>query len=885
MSGYDIESFDYGGQQRVISDAKGIKFSNHYGADGSGYGYLKFDLERDIGVAHSDVGFGYRVKIRKGFKVIYDGMIREIGEATREGIGTISVSAVGYIIAAEDAPEILRNFCNVDLSKWEADQIPGSSFQPQNYATSSGEDGLILNATTQLVEANTYTELKFDFWPGEIAERLKCDVYMNLGNGVTFDGDVDYGVIFDGDVLSIDGPNKYVFYKNNSTDSVISVGMTLYNVTQDLSNVITAVDASLDRITVTTDPAAWNADDEIYIRNALFSATISSVASQVITYGSDTGEQNISNSSVLKNITRDEAAVVSSFDTALDTITVTGDISSWVGTDSIAIELAGIQSSTYLFYKNNSDETKIVSGMVVTNISKNISTTIDSVDTTLNRIKCTSSPSSWVVDDIMFVPGPLFTANVVSVAGSVITYTNETGEGNISTAYELVNLTKKDSSGISSNDTGADTITASGDVSSWALNDVIIIPAPLFQATVSTVSSTQITFTGEAGLRIVNSDTGWVLHNITEDAVATVASWTAPDKLDVAVAGEISTWTGDTVYIYTPYSVDLRDSNDDILWPSDWRLGAVSGLTSGINVTTTGSPTGLKVRFGSYMAGSGNERSFAKIESVKAYSTLSDITMETLAKAMLTDLAVLGIDSSESDIAAITKVIEPSVFEFKDIKEALTETAKFGSQNSSRVAWGLRLNDAKKFFVEEFPADIGYTLIKEGDRSDVEVTADLGESVQRLRGVYTNALGEQVIMDWLEDTTAYYGSYYVSRTESLSNIDNDTDAQAYLQLILGEDATPPIASSYTVRGEAVRDVYGNVIPFDEVVANGKYIEVEDFRAAITGSQVSDLSGNWVRDRLVAVEIDIDAETVKLTPGQARKTFEVYMAELSRIAGL
>lgn len=883
---YDIETYNYDGRQYVITDAIDIKFSNHYGSDGSGFGYLKFSLERRVGVRYNDVGFGYIVIIRKALKVIYKGMIREIGESTKNGVGTIVVSAVGLAIVAEDAPEILRNFCNTDLSKWAtAGEVPGNLYRPDLFSASSAGNGLVLAAGTQAVIENQYTEMKFDFYEGEVAERIKFDVLLNLGRGVSFDADVDYGVIFTADIDSVNIPSYYVYYKNNSDHDVIDTGMSLYNVTQDLSTTITAIDKPTKRLTVDSSLSSWGVDDEIYIREPLFSATISGVAGSVITYSGDVGENNISTSRQLDNTTQGLSTGISSSSAAANTITASGDVSGWVATDSIAIRIAGIQESTYLFYKNNSDETKVSAGMTASNITQVLATTITAIDTGLNRLTVGSSISSWSPDDEMYIQGPYFTASIVSIAGSVITYTSEIGEGNLSASYDLINLTKKDVSGITSYDTGANTITATDDVSTWQANDTIIIPAPLFTATVSGISGPQITYTGAVGERVVNSDTGWVLHNTTKDDLATIASWTAPDKLDVTVGAEISVWSGDTIAIYTPYRVEVRDSNEAILWPTDWRSGAVSGAVPSINVTSTGSPTSFRVLFKAYIAGSGDDSSFARLSSVKVYSTELDVTMETIAKAMLAQMTTLGIDSSEEDIAAITKVVEPSVYEFKDIKAALSESAKFGSQNDKQVAWGIRPNNLDKFFVEEFPTDVKYIIAKSSGNSDVEVSADMGESVQRIRGVYTNKLGERVIMSWVEETDQYFGSYYISRTETLQNIDNDTDAQAYIQMLFNEQKRPPVSSSYITKGEVVRDFRGNVVPFDEVVADGSFIEVEDFRAAITGEQVSDLSANWVRDRLIAAEIDIDNKSVKLIPGKARKTFEIYMAELSRIAKL
>ena len=58
-----LRTLDNGGVSRDIDDAVGLSWSTHRGPQGGGFGYLKFDLPRRIGVNYADIGYGFEVTL------------------------------------------------------------------------------------------------------------------------------------------------------------------------------------------------------------------------------------------------------------------------------------------------------------------------------------------------------------------------------------------------------------------------------------------------------------------------------------------------------------------------------------------------------------------------------------------------------------------------------------------------------------------------------------------------------------------------------------------------------------------------------------------------------------------------------------------------------
>lgn len=747
--GISIESTDSTGIQYIILDAENIQWSSHYGEEGGGFGYLRYTLRRKVGVAHNDIGFGYRQIVRKySTMILFDGQIRQIEESSSESGDIIKVTALGWAVVAED-DDLLRAFCDKRLAKWHPpSEIPGHVFRPDQFATGSNAVGLYISASTQSTITNAYTEIRYDFFPGEIAERIRLDLSMSLGSGVNWDGRV----------------------------SSTGVGTVVWK----------------------------DATDETYIANDM----------------------------ELFNLTQNQAVNIDSFDTGTNTFTVTGTI------------------------------------------------------------------SSWVADDEITIFGPRFKSKVVGVSGAVVDYDDAFGFGEslIANGDTLVNVNKKSVATISSFSTAGDTITATDatHVADWQLEDIIIIASPMFLSDVSSVASDVVTYGPTIiGERVVSTATGWVLHNTTADEWATVQSWNiASSQVTVTAAGDVSSWSaGNDLRIYAAYTVEILKQKGRIItmiWPtSDWREGSKFRNRTAIDIlTNTGSPTTFILRLKNYLGGSGDETSFAQFSNVRVYSTTETIDVTMLGIYTVQQLSAAGHDlnSDETDIATISHIIEPMVYEFSTFKEAMSQAASYGDGSLSPIAWGIRLDDKKKMYVEvQDRTTISYIIRRSGP-IQASASGDAQESLQKVRAVYSDKLGEQQITAYVEDTTAHFSGHFRAQSVRIENADTDTEATDLITLFLQENKSPQISSKYSAKDGATFGPHGVPIPFDEVQATGKLVRIEDWRSIETGDSTR-IRDSWTTEQLVAVEVNYDQKSVNLVPGSAKKTFERYMAELSRLASL
>jgi hypothetical protein len=548
--------------------------------------------------------------------------------------------------------------------------------------------------------------------------------------------------------------------------------------------------------------------------------------------------------------------------------------------------------SGYIDYKNDSGEGQVVAGMVVYNSTQALTATVQSINTTTNRITVTapSEISGWASDDELAIYGPLFEAQISNIAAAVITYTSDQGEGNIAANQALANMSKKAIATVQSNNTGSDTITVTDEnhLSGWEVDDVIAVCAPYFSATYTSKSGTTVTYSGPIGERVASSATGWVVHNVDEDEYATVASWTiGSNQFDVTDAGDLTAnWTnGDELKIYTPFKFEVLDSGGTTRWPaSDWRQGAVAQDRTAINVTTAGNPSGFELRMESYIAGTADETSFVQLDTIRAYSTTSDSNVTTLAKAMVTLLSAAGhgLSSSEDEIETISNTLEPMVFEFSTPADALTWACRFGDGSSGLVAWGVRLDDTKKLFVEtQDLSTIDYVARRTGP-IEMSASGDIQDSFQQVRGVYNDKLGKQQITAWQSDSDHYFNSKYRRKSVKLDSVDTDAEAIAAVTLFLTENKEPKRTTSYAVGEGSVFSMEGLSISVDELKATGRLAMVEDWRAIESGLSGTDLRDYWTKEQIVAVEVNYDEGTATLTPAGARKEFERYMADLAQI---
>lgn len=595
----------------------------------------------------------------------------------------------------------------------------------------------------------------------------------------------------------------------------------------------------------------------------------------------------------------DYTEVVYGFSADEDAQRFKATLSMILGTGTIfdATVLAIDDANGYIDYENDTGEGFLDADMVVYNSTQDKQATIQSIDVGSDRITVDvpGNISGWAASDELAVYGPMFTSTISSISTATITYGTDVliGESNLAANQILCNISKKSVATIQSYDTGANTITVTNEdhIAGWEDTDIIIVTNPYFEATFSSSASTTITYSIPVGERVASTATGWVLHNVDEDEYATVASWTiASNQLDVTDAGDITgNWTnGDLLRIYTPFHLQILDTDDNVLWPaSDWRQGAIRQDRTSINVTTTGSHTGFKIRYSCYIAGSANESSFMQLTDVKAYSTTSTVTATMLAQAVVTMLSASGLDlsSSTSEIATVTKEVEPMVFEFATPAEAMQWTCEFGDENGDGLNWGVTLDDQKRLYLEvQDTSTIVYRVVRKGP-VEASVTGDMQKSVQQVRAVYTDKLGEQQVTAWQSDPAAYFNDHFRRKSVKLDNIDTDTEAVSAIQLYLDDHKGPEISTRYSVGYGAVLTANGKQVPIEEIQALNGITMIQDWRAVESGMSGTDIRDTWTKERIVAVEIDYDAQRATLTPASARGSFEKYMAELSRLAEL
>ena len=544
--------------------------------------------------------------------------------------------------------------------------------------------------------------------------------------------------------------------------------------------------------------------------------------------------------------------------------------------------------NSYVFWKDAINEDYIESGMMLSNANQAATILITAVDKGLNRFTVQGSITNWKADDELVVYGPRFSAEITSISNDTIDYTNQIGETLVVGGDRLVNTTKSAVAVVSSIVTASDQIvvTDANHITGWSINDKIMVTSPFFHSEVQSVASDVITYGGTTtGVRLSSSATGWVLYNVTQDDFATVQSWnTGSSQITVTAAGDISGWVlNDVIEIYSGFSVEIQDSNDVVLWPStEWREGAINRTFLAINETTSGSPTGLKIIFKTYLGGLGDQTNFVQASNVRAYSTTSDITAETLADFLISKLSALefGLSSDDLQIASISNIIEPMVYEFVTPNDAISQACSFGDGSGNLLAWGVELNDLKRMYLEvQDTSQISYVV--ERENASLSVSADLTQSVQRVRGSYTDKLGNRALSTWQEDATVKFDGRHRERTVSLSNIDTLAGADAVILIYLNDNKLPKKSSNYSVTG-SIYTPEGVPVPFDEIQATGKSILLQDFRGNETGVSDSNLGQGWIQEQLVGVEVDYESRSVNLIPASATDTFGKFMANIARM---
>jgi len=444
----EIETYDeYMDVQYIINDATNISWSTHYGENGSGYGYLRFALPREVGIGYKDIGIGYRIKVRKYLNtILFDGQIRGIQESFSNGAGKISVSCLGWIAIAGD-DEVNEAYCDKRINQWDlASAVPKWGIRPDLFSTSSNAGGLYIAAGNgKEFNAQDYVYYKYTA-PGDsgYSQRIKCDVSICLGNGV----------LFDAEIASVDATNGYVYYTSDAGESHIDTGMELYNINQDKSATISAINTSTNRITVSEagDISGWSASEDIVVYGPYFSAGITDISGAVITYGiSMVGESNLAVGQMLANLTKKSTAEIQSVDTGANTITVTDEdhINGWGENDVIAVcapyfeaTISSISTSTIAYSSPVGERwASSATGWILHNVDQDNYATVQSWNAASNQLDVNDSfdISGWSATETIRIYSP-FKAQVQDYNGAPYWPTVDVREGGVPQNHTSVDI-------------------------------------------------------------------------------------------------------------------------------------------------------------------------------------------------------------------------------------------------------------------------------------------------------------------------------------------------------------------------------------------------------------------------------------------------------------
>lgn len=119
-------------------------------------------MYRDVGTDYPDIGYGMRVKVRKGLTLIlFDGCITKIAEK-REGISSIEVGCVGWKIVF-DNDRLNRIYADTRLGEgaWTTYEEPSGSLQPSKFDARLGDEIELRPRQRVDFSLDDYTEVRY----------------------------------------------------------------------------------------------------------------------------------------------------------------------------------------------------------------------------------------------------------------------------------------------------------------------------------------------------------------------------------------------------------------------------------------------------------------------------------------------------------------------------------------------------------------------------------------------------------------------------------------------------------------------------------------------------------------------------------------------------
>jgi len=168
-----LETYDHNGKQYRHLDAYGRQWSNHYSEKGSGFGYLKWSEDREIGYDYPDIGFGHRVTLRKGLaQVLFDGFLVKI-EEIQEDKDRITCTALGWSSLFGD-DTFNKIYCETRLGQWVGSEEPAGSFRPDKFDYRM-QDSIYLKPRQVDFDTDEYTYVRYEIPFSSSVARIRFD--------------------------------------------------------------------------------------------------------------------------------------------------------------------------------------------------------------------------------------------------------------------------------------------------------------------------------------------------------------------------------------------------------------------------------------------------------------------------------------------------------------------------------------------------------------------------------------------------------------------------------------------------------------------------------------------------------------------------------------
>lgn len=329
-----------------------------------------------------------------------------------------------------------------------------------------------------------------------------------------------------------------------------------------------------------------------------------------------------------------------------------------------------------------------------------------------------------------------------------------------------------------------------------------------------------------------------------------------------------------------PGKLELRDSDGNVLWSQ-----SATG-TGSLDVTTTGTPTYFETRFYVTTAGESTaepDTVYGRLTGVKVYSVnVQTLDMAVIARQVLDTLVAHGISRDNTQIRSTGLALEPSAFD-RDmtVDDVLCWCAQFGDAHGRPVAWGVRLDDTRRLFVEPIGVQTVRYVVAPGCAS-LERGGDWGESAQVAYGIYANDSGRTLRTADLSDQAAI-ARLHGYRRQAI-NVTGSTDGDrvsGLVQMWLDENSEPLTSGSFILQGGAhtPRGVY---VPYDEITPGG-LVQVREWRAVEVSLSAADFRDRTTTFPLAGVRVDEDAQTAELIPNTTSSAFEQQLAIIQNIA--